>query len=92
MTHDRFAHPFVPAESTGSGADQDARVRIAHALEFIAFQLGDMNARLKTERPADDDAVGERLAKKLAAGNATAVAAGLASLHVPKAAPRLRRR
>jgi hypothetical protein len=38
--------PFAPAQSTGAGADQDAMMRIAHALEYIAAQLGQINARM----------------------------------------------
>ncbi len=32
-----FSHPFIPAQPAGPSADQ---IRIAHALEYIAAQMG----------------------------------------------------
>ena len=42
---DFASKPFSPVPSTGAGPDY-LLVRIAHALEFIAAQLGEINERL----------------------------------------------
>jgi hypothetical protein len=39
--------PFRPAAPSGQPADIEARLRIATALEYIAAQLGQINARLQ---------------------------------------------
>jgi hypothetical protein len=39
--------PFEPLlQTTGQGIDLDASLRIAHALEYIAAQLGQINEKL----------------------------------------------
>ena len=47
---ERFAQsvsePYSPSRpSTGSGPETDAALRIAHALEYIAAQLGQINSK-----------------------------------------------
>jgi hypothetical protein len=44
-----MSNRFSPVQSTGSGPDIDAAVRIAHALEYIAVQLGEINERLANQ-------------------------------------------
>ena len=39
--------PFRPVAPTGQPADVEAKLRIAAALEYIAAQLGQINARLQ---------------------------------------------
>lgn len=40
------SEPYSPSRpSTGSGPETDATLRIAHALEYIAAQLGQINSK-----------------------------------------------
>ena len=47
---ERFARdarlPFQPVHPKTSNPDTDAALRIAHALEYIAGQLGHLNAKI----------------------------------------------
>jgi hypothetical protein len=48
---ERFAQsvsePYSPSRTdTGSGIEVDATLRIAHALEYIAAQLGQINSKI----------------------------------------------
>jgi hypothetical protein len=45
--------PFRPAAPSGQTAEIDAHLRIAAALEYIAAQIGQINARLQR---AEDEA------------------------------------
>jgi hypothetical protein len=44
----RASQPFQPEppSASGTGLDVDATLRMAHALEYIAAQLGQINAKL----------------------------------------------
>jgi hypothetical protein len=46
--------PFRPAAPSGQPIDVDAQLRMAAALEYIAVQLGEINARL--QRSEDKEA------------------------------------
>jgi hypothetical protein len=37
--------PFEPAAGSGAGIDVDAQLRIAHALEYIAAQIGQIRSK-----------------------------------------------
>jgi hypothetical protein len=50
-----YSTPFVPSNVSGNGIDIDAQLRIAHALEYIAAQLGEINRR-QASREDDDGA------------------------------------
>jgi hypothetical protein len=44
---DRAHRPFEPLfTSSGKGIDTDAALRMAHAFEYIAAQLGEINRKL----------------------------------------------
>lgn len=44
---DRVAsEPYSPVQGAGANLQDNAAVRIAHALEYIAAQLGQINAKL----------------------------------------------
>jgi hypothetical protein len=44
---DRVQKPFEPLlTSSGKGIDTDAALRMAHAFEYIAAQLGQINRKL----------------------------------------------
>jgi hypothetical protein len=62
---------FKPAQSTGAGMDQDHQTRIAHALEYIAVQLGEINARLEAQADASRKILTEELQEELRAATAT---------------------
>jgi hypothetical protein len=53
MTH----VPFQTAQPTGAGLDSDAQIRIAHALEYIAVQLGEINERLSKRAEAAEKSI-----------------------------------
>ncbi len=41
------SEPYSPSRpATGSGPEVDATLRIAHALEYIAAQLGQINSKI----------------------------------------------
>jgi hypothetical protein len=62
---------FTPAQSTGAGMDQDHQTRIAHALEYIAIQLREMNARLEAQADASRKILTEELQEELRAATTT---------------------
>ena len=44
---DRIGKPFEPIfTASGKGVDTDAALRMAHAFEYIAAQLGEINRKL----------------------------------------------
>jgi len=65
----RMTQPFNPVGDSGAGPDISAALKSAHALEYIAFQLGEINARLKQDQAS----------KALEATLPPALAAGIAS-------------
>jgi hypothetical protein len=58
---------FVKAQPTGIGSDMDAAGRIAHALEYIADQLGELNERLARQDAAAEQAKPSGLKKRMEA-------------------------
>jgi hypothetical protein len=55
--------PFEPAAGSGAGIDVDAQLRIAHALEYIAAQIGPI--RSKPRRALSDLELARRIAYSL---------------------------
>jgi len=51
--------PFRPAAPSGQPPEIEAQLRIAAALEYVAVQLGEINARLQR---AEDDGRAQRSA------------------------------
>jgi len=66
---------FKPAQSTGAGLESDFRARTAHALEYIAVQLGEINARLEAQDAAVKKKAGDEIQKELKASTAKKQAA-----------------
>ncbi len=52
MSLENFAQsinePYSPPRVAGGGLETDPALRIAHALEYIAAQLGQINLKIKT--------------------------------------------
>ena len=59
---DSATKPYVPAQQSGTGIDVDVQLRIAHALEYIAAQVGQISELMRRQEQAKAVAEAEKQA------------------------------
>ena len=56
---DSVTLPYIPAQQSGAGSDVNVQPRIAHALEYIAAQLGQISELMRRQEQANAVATAE---------------------------------